>query len=208
MTPFKAVYGVPPPRLLIYILGATRVHVVEEVLRNKEQILKLLHHNLTHAQQRMKKYADIRRTERTFELGQAVCLCLQPYRQTSVTHPSALKLVPHFYGPFTIIRKVGEVAYELDLPRESRIHPVFHVSQLKPKLGSSSSVVPKLPLVDSNGVFYPKPVEILDRHSQPRNNRLFIELLVLWNRQIADDATWEEFHSLKNAYPHLAGKVF
>ncbi|XP_062158714.1 uncharacterized protein LOC133866188 [Alnus glutinosa] len=206
MTPFEVVYGVPPPRLLSYILGTTRVQAVEEVLRNREQILKLLHHNLKHAQQRMKKYADIQRTERTFELGQAVYLRLQPYRHTLVTHRRALKLAPRFYGPFTTIRKVGEVAYELDLPLESQIHPVFHVSQLKPKLGSSSSVVPKLPPVDSHGVFQPEPVEVLDRHSRPHNNRTFIELLVRWEGQTADDATWEEFHSLENAYPHLAGK--
>jgi hypothetical protein len=76
MTPFEAVYCVPPPRLLIYIPGTTRVHAVKEVLRNREQILKLLHHNLKLAQQRMKKYADIQRTERTFELGQAIYLRL------------------------------------------------------------------------------------------------------------------------------------
>jgi hypothetical protein len=63
MTPFEAVYGVPPPRLLSYIPGTTRVQAVKEVLRNREQILKLLHHNLKHTQQRMKKYANIRRTE-------------------------------------------------------------------------------------------------------------------------------------------------
>jgi hypothetical protein len=208
MTPFEAVYGVPPPRLLSYVLGTTRVQAVDDLLRNREQILKLLQHNIKHAQQRMKKYADIRRTERTFKLGQAVYLRLQPYRQTSVNHRRALKLAPRFYGPFTIVRKVGEVAYELDLPPESRIHPVFHVSQLKPKLGSSSSVVPKLPPVDSNGVAQPEPLEILDHHSRPRHNRPFIELLVRWDGQSANDATWEEFHSLKNAYPHRAGKVF
>jgi len=180
MTPFEAVYCVPPPRLIIYIPGTTRVHAVKEVLRNREQILKLLHHNLKYAQQRMKKYADIQRTKRTFELGQAVYLLLQPYRETSVTHRPALKLAPRFYGPFTIIRKVGEITYELDLPRESRIHPVFHVSQLKPKLGSSSYVVPKLPPLDSHGVFRLEPVEVLDHHSRPHNNQKFIELLVRW----------------------------
>jgi hypothetical protein len=137
-----------------------------------------------------------------------VYLRLQPYRQTTVAHRRSLKLAPRFYGLFTILQKVGTVAYELDLPKESRVHPVFHVSQLKLKLGSTVVPVLKLPPVDSHGVFRPEPMEVLDRRSRPRNNRLLIELLIRWEGQTPDDATWEEFYALKNAYPHLVGKVF
>jgi hypothetical protein len=180
LTPFEVVYGVPPPRLLSYIPGTTRVQAVDEVLRNREQILSILHHNLQQAQQRMKKYADIKRTERNFEVGQKVYLRLQPYRQMTVAHRRSLKLAPRFYGPFSIVRKVGEVAYELDLPTESRVHPVFHVSQLKLKLGSTVFPVPKLPPVDSHGVFRPEPAEVLDRRSRPHNHRALVELLIRW----------------------------
>jgi hypothetical protein len=126
----------------------------------------------------------------------------------TIAHRRSLKLAPHFYGPFSIVRKVGEVAYELDLPKESRVHPVFHVSQLKLKLGSTVFPVPKLPPVDSHGVFRPEPVEVLDRRSCPHNHRALVELLIRWEGQSANDATWEEFHGLRNAYPHLVGKVF
>jgi hypothetical protein len=130
----------------------------------------------------MKKYADIKGTERNFELCQKVYLCLQPYRQTTV-------------------------AYELDLPKESLVHPIFNVSQLKLKLGSTVALVTKLPPVDSHGVFRLEPIEVLDCHSRPRENRPLIELLIRWEGQIADYATWEEFYSLKNGYPHLVGEV-
>jgi len=208
LTPYEAVYGVPPPRLLSYVPGMTQVDAVEEVLRTRQQILTLLQHNLQHAQQRMKRYSDLKRTERSFEVGQMVYLRLQPYKQSSVAARRNLKLSPRFYGPFSIIRKIGAVAYELDLPTNSRIHPIFHVSQLKLKLGSSSSVLPKLPPVDSNGVFSPEPVEVLSRRARPRNNRPFIELLIWWDGQSKDDATWESYYRLKDTFPHLAGKVF
>jgi hypothetical protein len=157
MTPFEAVYGVPPPYLLSYIPVTTRVEAVDEVLCNREQIFTLLQLNIKQAHQRMKRYADLRRTERNFEIGQQVYLRTQLYRQSTFAYRLFLKLAPHFYDPFLIIRKVGEVAYELALPPEARVHPVFHVSQLKPKLGSASTALPKLSPVDANGVFQPEP---------------------------------------------------
>jgi hypothetical protein len=88
----------------------------------------------------MKKYADLRRSERQLEVGQQVYLRLQPYRQNFFVTWQSLKLAHRFYRPFTIVRKVGALFYELDLPSSTRIHLFFHVSQLKPKLGSTTPV--------------------------------------------------------------------
>lgn len=170
MTPFEAVYGIPPSWLLSYIPGTTKVNVVDELLWSKEQILTLLQHNMQQAQQRMKKYVDLKRSERTLEVGQLVYLCLQPHRQNSVITRRSLRLSPRFYGPFTVLCKVGTVAYELNLPSTSKIHHVFHVSQLKPQLGSHTRVIPILPPVDLDGVIQPESVEFLNRCSRPKNN--------------------------------------
>jgi hypothetical protein len=126
------VYGQPPPRLLSNVLGTTNVAAIDELLKSREQILALLKQNLIQAQQSMKKFADMKRSERTLEINLQVYLRLQPYRHTSLATRRALKLAPRFYGPYTILKKVGDVAYELDLLAHSRIHPIFHVTQLKP----------------------------------------------------------------------------
>lgn len=104
------------------------------------------------------------------------------------------------------MRKIGFVVYELDLPLTSRIHLVFHVSQLKPKLDSKVAAVTMLPPVDAKRIIQPEPVEVLARRSSPRNNRPFVELLVRWAGQFAEYATWEEFYALKEACPNLVGK--
>jgi transposase InsO family protein len=198
MTPFEAVYGIPPPRLMSYVPGTTAVESVDVLLKERAQLITLLRHNLQQAQDRMKKFADLR-SERQFEVGQQVYLRLQPYRQNSVVTRRALKLAPRFYGPYTIIKKVGSVAYALDLPPSSKIHPVFHVSQLKLKLGSSSTAATTLPPMDGDGVMKPEPEEILLRRFRPHNNRAITELLVRWAGQSPEDATWEEYSSLKQA---------
>ena len=83
----------------------------------------------------MKIYANRLRIERSFVEGDWVFLRLQPYRQKTVAMRSNLKHSPRFYGPLQVIKKIGEVAYKLDLPVDAKIHLVFYVSCLK-KLGS------------------------------------------------------------------------
>lgn len=104
---------------------------------------------LERAQRRFKKYANTKRTERSFQVGEQVLLNLQPYVQNSVVSRPCAKLAFKFFGPFAITAKIGPLAYKLDLPPDSRVHPVFHVSQLKPFTPNYTPVFADLPIPDS-----------------------------------------------------------
>jgi hypothetical protein len=67
-------------------------------------------------QNRQKISVDMHRIEHNFEVGYLVLLRLQPYKQSYLKKIGVEKLKPRFYGPYKIMRRVGEVAYELELP--------------------------------------------------------------------------------------------
>ncbi|PRQ49850.1 hypothetical protein RchiOBHm_Chr2g0126521 [Rosa chinensis] len=145
MTPFQALYGYPPPKVQLYLPGSTAVHEVDQQLKDRDSLLAMLKQNLKKAQERMKHFYDKKHTERSFIVGDWVYLKLQPYRQHSVQRRLVHKLSAKYYGPFEIVQKIGSVAYKLNLPATSKIHPVFHVSLLKKKLGQHVVVKPHLP---------------------------------------------------------------
>ena len=162
-TPFEVVYGWESPSLLTYISGTVKVAVVEQELLQRDQVLQELKQHIKTSQNRMKQVYDWRHREKDYAVGDWVYLWLQPYRQTSSLRKN-LKLAPRYYGPFKILRHIGAVAYKLDLPAESKIHPVFHVSLLKEKLGKHTSSQPQLPLVlEANGEVAVRPQAILDQ---------------------------------------------
>ncbi|KAE8702627.1 putative pterin-4-alpha-carbinolamine dehydratase-like [Hibiscus syriacus] len=107
---------------------------------------KELKQNLHQAQMRMKTHADKNRRELQLEEGSWAFIRLQPYRQLSLRLKRHQKLSPRFFGPYQILKPIGVVAYKLDLPVTTRIHPVFHISQLKPYKDQPHQQITLLPL--------------------------------------------------------------
>jgi len=97
----------------------------------------------------MKHVADSHRSERQFQVDDWVFLKLQPYVQTSVADRSSQKLAFKYFGPYKVLARVGSMAYRLELPPSSTIHPVFYVSQLKKAVGAQHTVTTTLPPVSA-----------------------------------------------------------
>lgn len=151
----------------------------------------------------MKQQADQHRTDREFQIGDWVFLKLHPYRQQSLIRRPSHKLSPRFYGPFQILARVGSVAYKLQLPLTSKIHPVFHVSLLKKKVGDAPAALSTLPPIDKQGVLQWLPEQILQRSCVRKRNKPVTQWLIKWSGLPNEDATWEDAHNIAQRFPHF-----
>lgn len=115
-SPFKVLYGYTPGSSQVLSSGKVHNEEVAQFLRSKNIAFALIYEQLLISQNRMKFYADHKRTDREFVVGDEVFLKFQPYRQSSVVVCKNLKLAPRYFRPFTILARVGQVAYKLDLP--------------------------------------------------------------------------------------------
>lgn len=154
-----------------------------------------LREHLLRAQDRFKKQADRNGTEREFQVGESVLLKLQPYAQSTLANRPCKKLSYKFFGPFKVAQKVGTLSYKLNLPEDSRIHPVFHVSQLKPFLPNYSPVFSDLPKPPDLTAKELMPVNILDKRMVKKGNIPTVQIQVQWSTLPVSAATWEDYAS-------------
>jgi hypothetical protein len=191
MTPFEAVYGQKPPSVLSYLSGTSKVQVVDQTLTVREDILRTLKENLVMAQNHMKQQADQGRSERQFAKGDQVFLRLQPYKQTYLKVEHCQKLATKFYGPYIVLKHVGQVACQLALPSQSKLHHVFHVSCLKKVIGTRCRIQTNLLELAEEGSIWLQPEEFLDQHEHHLCQRTIKEVLVQWKDMTLANATWE-----------------
>ena len=189
MSPFQAIYGYSPPGFCWDASHQAKVASVQELLLEREQLSRLLTNQLQKAQQRMKHYADKHCIEREFQVGDEVYLKLQLYRQTSLALHKNLKLSSKFYGPYPVIERIGPVAYKLQLPATSQLHPIFHVSLLKKKIGNKTVVSLAPPETDSTGHPLVYPATVLDKRIVKRRNQAITQLLIVWSNLGPKNAT-------------------
>ena len=114
-------------------------------------------------------------------------------------------LAPRYIGPFRILAKKGEVAYQLELPGHlCAIHNVFHVSQLKRCLRVPEEQLSMDDLEIQDDLTYTeKPVQIFEKDERKTRRRTIRMCKVRWSHHIEAEATWEREDQLMVDYPEL-----
>jgi hypothetical protein len=161
----------------------------------------VIRHHLNRAKQRMKRQADEHRSERQFQMGDLVFVKIQPYIQSSLAQRTNQKLSFKFFGPYRVLARVGTVAYRLELPVSSSVHPIFHVSQLKKSVGAHHSVTAHLP---SEAVLWSVPEKILRTRTIFKGTHSITQGLIKWSNLSSSLSTWEDLEFLKQQFPRAS----
>ncbi|GJX90755.1 putative reverse transcriptase domain-containing protein [Tanacetum coccineum] len=206
--PFKALYGRKCRSPIMWaevekgqLIGTELVQETTEKISQIKDILKA-------ARDRQKSYADKRRKHLEFSVGDYVLLKVPPWKGV-VRFGKKGKLAPRFVGPFEIIKKVGPVAYRLDLPEElNGVHDTFHVSNIKKCLADPTLKVTLDEIrVDAKLNFVEEPLEILEREFKKLKHSRIAIVKVRWNSKRGPEFTWEREDQMKLKYPHLFSDV-
>ena len=110
------------------------------MLKELELTMKQVQMNLKTAQDRQKSHAELKRTQKEFQVAEHVFV-KEKHRKSSFKLWSSAKLAPRYCGPFEILARVGLVGYQLAFSPNLRIHNVFHISILKKYVHNATNVI-------------------------------------------------------------------
>ena len=137
--------------------------------------VKIIRQRIQATQSRQKSYANNRKKDLEFEVEDKVFLNVTPLK--GLEFEKRKKLKPRYVGPFAVLRQIGKVLYQLELPTNlSRIHNIFHVSLLKKYHPDPAHVLQLEEIeVDESLTYSEQPVRILDQKVKiSRNKQIFL----------------------------------
>nr|GFA29956.1 putative reverse transcriptase domain-containing protein [Tanacetum cinerariifolium] len=151
---------------------------------------------------------DLKRKPMEFQVGDKLMLKVSPWKGV-VRFGKRGKLNPRYVGPFKVLERVGDVAYNLDLPEElSKVHNTFHVSNLKKCHADEPLAIPLDGLhFDDKLHFVEEPVEIMDREVKQLKRSRIPLVKVRWNSKRGLEFTWEHEDQFRKKYPHLFART-
>ena len=179
------------------LIGPEIVEVTAEKVNVAKEALRV-------ARERQKTYADKKRRPMEFNVGDLVMLKVSPWKGV-IRFGKKGKLSPRFIGPFKVLKRIKDLAYQLELPPElDGIHNTFHVSYLRKCLAEESSVITIQDVsIDPMKRMVDEPVVILGRKQKKLRRKMIDLVLIKWKHIHGESLTWETEAVMKEKYPEL-----
>ncbi|KAL4383820.1 hypothetical protein GQ457_15G019280 [Hibiscus cannabinus] len=204
MAPYEALYDRRCRTPVCWAEAGQKLLPMPDILKGTTEKVKLIIERLKAASDRHKSYADLKRQEVEYAVGDKVFLKVSPWKKV-MRFGRKGKLSPRYIGSYEIVGRVGPVAYRLLLPPElERIHDVFHVSMLRKYRSDPSHVMPVEEIeLNPDLSYHEEPIEILASDSKVLCGRTIELVKVKWRHRGVEEATWERKDDMREQYPYL-----
>ena len=172
MAPYEALYG-RRCRTPVYWTELNEHKVIgPDIVKDTEAKVQVIQQRLKVASDRQKSYANLKRKDIEYEVGDKVFLKVSPWRKV-LRFGKKGKLSPRFIGPYEVLERIGLVAYRLALPPElAKLHDVFHVSMLRKYRSDESHILPVQEIQVQEDLSYDEePKAILDQEVKQLRNK-------------------------------------
>jgi hypothetical protein len=190
MAPFEALYGRRCRTPLNWSEPGERWFFRPDLVKETEEKVQWIRHNLKEAQARQKNYVDKRRRPLVFQADDHVYLKVSPMKGVSRFGVKE-KLAPRYIGLFPILERCGQVAYRLQLLETlSAVHNVFHVSQLKKCLQIPDRTIDVVDVTLEPDLTYSEhPIQVLDQKDRITRKRTLKFYKIQWGQHTEEEAT-------------------
>nr|GEW49721.1 hypothetical protein [Tanacetum cinerariifolium] len=204
MPPYEMIYGRKCRTLVCWEEMVSRELASTDVVLATTEKIETIRERLKAAQDKWKSYAYNRRIPIEFNVGDFVMLKVSSWKGV-LRFKNKGKLSPRFIGPFKMLKRVGEVAYVLELSKEMRgIHNTFHVSYLRKCLADESSMIILDDVeIDPELTSQEEPMIILGRKLRQLRNKVIMLVKVEWKHRKGTSIRWELTKKMRIRYPHL-----
>jgi len=140
MTPYEALYGRPCKSPNYWWESINKILLGSEMIQKTSDKIEMVKRWMNAAQDEQKSYADRKRKDIAFSVGDEVFVKVSPLRKV-MRFGTSRKLAPRFIGPYEITEKVGTLTYRVNLPSElAGVHNIFHVSHLRKCLHKTATI--------------------------------------------------------------------
>ena len=203
MAPYEALYG----RRCRTPMCSTELNehkiIGPDLVKDSEEKVQIIQQRLKADSYRQRSYANLKRKDIEFEVGDKVFLKVSPWKKI-LRFGRKGKLSPRFIVRYEILERVGPIAYRLTLLLElAKLHDV-HVSMLRRYCSDTSHILPvQVIQVQEDFTFNEEPKAILNREIRHLRNKQVPLVKVLWQHHGMEEATWEPESTMRVQYPQL-----
>ena len=142
MAPYEALYGQRCRTPVCWTELNEHNLIGLDIVKDTEAKVKVIWQRLKAASDRQKSYANLKRKDIEYEVGDKVFLKESPWRKV-LRFGKKGKLSPRFIGPYEVLERIGPMAYRLALLMElTKLHDVFHMSMLRKYRSDESHILP------------------------------------------------------------------